>query len=423
MDLIISFINMFLYKIINILLTPFVVLLILYRRLKNKEDKNRYLERFGITNLKKEKKIIWFHAASIGESLSVLPIVTELSKKTHIQILFTSGTTSSANILKHRLPSNVIHQYAPIENIFVINKFLKHWQPSLAIFIESEFWPLIIKNTKKYCNIISLNTNISDKSLKNWTKFQKIKNSILGDISVFIPKSLHDEQKLKLLGCQNIKYLGNIKYCAEPLKYDPKLLETLKKQLGDRNIVLFASVHTQEEHVIFAIYEQLQKITKSHFLFILAPRHPNKLNNIIDILAKKKVNYILHSSKQPITKKTQLYIVDSFGELGTFFKLSPVTVMGGTFEKIGGHNIIEPSKLGSIVINGPYDYSIADMSQEFNEKDALLKVSNSQECSLLINLIFSHPLKYRQYNLNALKLIKSKQNITTKAIKIINDAL
>ncbi len=416
---------MLIYKIINILLTPITCLILLYRRLKGKEDKQRVLERFAITKLKriKNKKLIWFHAASIGESLSALPIVKKLSKKDNIQILFTSGTTSSAGILKNKLPQNVIHQYSPVENHFVIKRFLKHWQPALAIFIESEFWPLLIKYTKQHCKIISLNTSISDKSLKQWNNFRKIRDSVLSDISFFIPKSIQDEQKLQLLGVKNFKYLGNIKYCAEALQYNTKTLETLKKQTQNKHIVLFASTHLQEEHVIFEIYLQLKKIAKYDFIFFIAPRHPTKLNNLKSILKKQNINYVLHSTQNTITDKTQFYIVDSFGELGTFFKLSPITIMGGTFEKIGGHNIIEPSKLGSIVINGPYDYNIAEMSQEFTDKDALLKVSNTQECSLLINAIFTTPLAYQKYTENASNLIKKKQSIVTKAIEIIENEI
>lgn len=416
---------MLLYKIINILLTPITYLILFYRKLKGKEDKHRFLERFAITKLKraKNKKVIWFHAASIGESLSVLPIVNKLSKKNNLQILFTSGTTSSAGILKHKLPKNVVHQYAPIENFFVIKKFLNHWQPALAIFLESEFWPLLIKNTKQFCKIISLNTSISDKSLKQWNKFSKIRDSVLNDISFYIPKSLQDEEKLKLLGVKNVRYLGNIKYCTEALKYNSRILGSLKKQIQNKHIVLFASTHVQEEYIIFEIYFQLKKITKYDFIFFVAPRHPTKLNNLKSVLKKQNINYVLHSSNPSITDKTQFYIVDTFGELGTFFKLSPITIMGGTFEKIGGHNIIEPSKLGSIVINGPYDYNIAEMSQEFTDKDALLKVSNTQECSLIINSIFTTPLAYQKYTDNAFNLIKEKQSIVNKAIKIIENEI
>jgi 3-deoxy-D-manno-octulosonic-acid transferase len=396
---------------------------VLYRRLTGKEDPKRFLERLAITKQTrhKHKKIIWFHAASIGESLSILPIVDHLCQNKTIQILFTSGTTSSASILKEKLQSNVIHQYVPIENIFIINKFLKHWQPSLAIFVESEFWPLLIKSTKKYCKIISLNTSISEKSLKNWLRFHRIKNEVFNDVSFFIPKSSQDEQRLRSLKISNIQYFGNLKYCAEPLKYDIALLEQLQAQLSNRHLILFASIHTEEEHVLFAIYHQLKKITKEDFVFIVAPRHPHKLDSLLSSLKKQHINYRLHSATKSITDKTQFYIIDSFGQLGTFFRLSPITVMGGTFEKIGGHNIIEPSKLGSIVINGPYDYSIAEMSQEFTEKNALLKVSNAQECSLLLNSFFLNPLQYQQYSINALELIKEKQNILKKIIKTIED--
>ncbi len=416
---------MFLYKIINVLLTPFTILFILYRRLKGKEDPKRFLERLAITKQQrhKQKKLIWFHAASIGESLSILPIIDHLSQNKKIQILFTSGTTSSASILKEKLPNNVIHQYVPIENIFIIKKFLKHWQPSLAVFVESEFWPLLIKSTKKYCKIISLNTSISEKSFKNWNRFHRLKNDVFNDISIFIPKSSQDEQRLRLLKITNIKYFGNLKYCAEPLPYDKKLLEQLQKQLSSRNIIFFASFHTQEEHILFTIYHQLKKITKEDFIFIVAPRHPNKLDNLLSSLKKQHIDYLLQSAKKSMTDKIHFYIIDTFGQLGTFFRLSPITVMGGTFEKIGGHNITEPSKLGSIVINGPYDYSIAEMSQEFTEKNALLKVSNAQECSLLINSFFLNPLEYQQYNVNALALIKEKQSILKKIIKIIEDEL
>ena len=415
---------MFLYKILNIILTPFTVILLVLRRIKGKEEKKRFLEKLGYTKEKrKQTTLLWFHAASIGESLSILPIIKILCQNKKFQILITSGTTTSAKILKQKLPENVIHQYAPIENYFAIKRFLKHWQPSLAIFVESEFWPLIIECTSKRCKIISLNTSISDRSFKSWNKFSKIKQSVFEKISLFIPKSLQDEKKLRLLGVNNTKYLGNIKFCSPPLQYDRKNLATLKKQIANRHVVLFASTHVQENHVIFEIYHHLKKITKSNFLFIVVPRHPTKLQKFKTIIKKQKIKHVFYSQKKQISDDTTMYVVDTLGVLGTFFKLSPITIMGGTFEKIGGHNIIEPSQLGSIVINGPYDYSIAEMSKEFVEKKALLKVHDSQECSILVNDIFSTPLKYQKYSSNAQKIIKEKQSILEEIINIIENEL
>lgn len=409
------------YTLLSLILYPIIVLFILYRLYKGKEQKLRVGERFGISSKSRPAgKLLWIHVASVGEMISVIPFLDFYSKELDYTVLLTSGTVTSASIASKMLPPKVIHQYAPIDSYFVIRKFLKHWQPSLAIFIESEFWPCILSQTVKVCKIVSLNTRISNASFKRWNSFKTLTQQILKNFSTFIPQSLNDKSKLKALGFNNLKYIGNIKYSSPKLNYSAEELEKLKAETKNKKIVLFASSHPGEEEIAADIYNQIQDSKKS-VLMLLAPRHPSRILDILDILTKKGFHVARRSSCDPITPTTDFYIVDTIGELGTFFKLSPITIMGGSFiDKVGGHNIIEPAKLKSVVITGPYMHNSIEICDDFKKADAAIFVKDQNECVKAIKSLWNSKKSYDQYINNALFLLKDKEGVLATTIHFIN---
>ncbi|NRA73863.1 MAG: hypothetical protein HRU36_03890 [Rickettsiales bacterium] len=391
----------------------------LLRLLKGKESKSRFKERFGISSFatRPKGKLIWFHATSIGEVASILPTINVIAhnKKFKGTILLTSTTLGSLKFLQKRhLPPKVIHQLYPIDNFFTIKKFIDFWQPDLTVFIESEFWPYTLTKAAKVNNIISLNTSISDSSFKRWALFKFVTVAMFRKINQFFPQSTTDLKKLHKLGFTNTTYIGNLKYSAPPPPYDIKELENLRKNLNKRKLVLFASTHPGEDKIAIETFNRLKK-KYSNLLCILIPRHPIRTTEICKMIKASSFSYILRSlSSNKIPTETNFYIVDTIGETGLFFALAPITVMCGSFVNIGGHNIIEPAQLGSVIISGPYTDSCKDLIEDFKTKEAICFAKNSKECANVINKLWSNPKLLSFYKQNTANLLANKKNILTQ---------
>lgn len=411
------------YKILNIILSPLIVLIIIYRIYKKKEDRVRVGERFGFASKARPKgKLLWIHAASIGETISALPFIDACNKELDYKILLTTGTVTSARIAKKNLPKNVIHQYVPIENYFAIRKFLSHWQPQLAVFIESEFWPCLAHEASKICKVISLNTRISDSAYKNWHSFRALFKAILSCFTAFMPQSLEDKAKLENLGFKNVKYIGNLKYSVPNLPCDLNELSDFKNQIKNRIVVLFASTHAGEEEIISKVYNKVQDPNKS-LLIVIVPRHPIRSNQIYDYLQQNGYESILLSENKPITNTTEFYIIDEIGKLGLFFRIAPITVMGGTFVKVGGHNPIEAARLKSAIIIGPHAYNFKEICNDLKKAHAAIFVKNSDECIKAIKTLWQDKNSYNTYVENASALVRKKERILEDVIAYIKKIL
>lgn len=398
-------------------------MIIIYRIYKRKEDALRVSERFGFASKSRPKgKLLWIHAASIGETISALPFIDACNKELGYKIMLTTGTVTSARIAKNNLPKGVIHQYVPIENYFAIRKFLSHWKPNLAVFIEAEFWPCLAYETSKTCKIISLNTRISDSAYKHWTYFKSLLRATLNRFTLFMPQSLEDKAKLESFGFKNVKYIGNLKYSVPSLPCDLNELSDFKGQIKNRIVVLFASTHAGEEELIAKIYNKVQDLNKS-LLFVVVPRHPIRSNQIYNYLEENGYESILLSKNKPITNTAEFYIIDEIGKLGLFFRIAPITVMGGTFVKVGGHNPIEAARLKSAIIIGPHSYNFKEICSDFKRADAAIFVKSPDECIKAIKTLWQDKNSYSTYVENASTLVKKKERILADTIAYIKKIL
>jgi len=403
-----------LYQFLNLIASPILFSLVLIRLIRGKESKSRIKERFGRSSIIRPKgKLIWIHATSVGEVVSVLPMLEVLSndKRFRGTLLLTSTTLGSLRLLeKRKLPKRVVHQLYPIDNLFTVKSFIDFWKPDLSIFIESEFWPCALSGAARVGKVVSLNTAISNRSFKRWLAIKFFVKELLGKIDAFFPQSLTDLQKLEAFGAFKAEHIGNLKYSTPALPYDAKALKKLKVNLQERKIVLFASTHPGEEELAIEVFNEL-KSRHASLLFILIPRHPTRTKHICTLMKKACLPFALRSESDKIPDDIAFYIVDTIGEVGQFFALSPITVMGGSFVNIGGHNLIEPAKLGSVVISGPYTNNFKDIIDEFKEKKAACFANNGQECADLIEKLWSDRSLLESYQKNAKSLLASKKNI------------
>ena len=312
---------LWIYKIISYLIYPFVPIYLNNRLSLKKELKDRINERYGYSKIKRKKgKLVWLHAASIGESISILPLVKELEKNKNIkQILVTTGTVTSAKIMNERLKGKAFHQFLPIDIPIFVARFLNHWNPSLSIFVESEIWPNFISAlSKRKSKLMILNGRMTVKSFNNWLKFKKTSLTLFANFDLCCAQSNDSAFFYENLGIKNTVYTGNLKFSSEPEKLDNKKLKILKKMFENRKILLAASTHEGEEEIIANITSSLKKKDKN-FLSIIVPRHPNRTEFFSN---KQKLKIAYRSKGQDIEPNTSIYIADTVGELNLFYKLA-----------------------------------------------------------------------------------------------------
>jgi 3-deoxy-D-manno-octulosonic-acid transferase len=354
----------FIYSILTNTLFLLSPIIFVFRILKKKEDINRFQEKYCIYSKKNIQKTIWFHAVSVGELMSIIPIINKLEKNKNVKkIIITSSTVSSAKIFKKQKFKKTIHKFFPLDTNFLTNRFINTWKPKIAIFVDSEIWPNMIKNLEKHqIPIILLNARFTSSSFKKWLIVKSFAKEIFSKISIALPQNTETKKYLKILGVKKIIPAGNIKYYGEKILLSKKNLELFRK-LKKFRVLCAGSTHDTEEILISKLHIELKKYIPN-LLTVIIPRHINRSENIINDLDKFKLNVVKHSSKQKISKKTDIYLVDTFGETKNFYNLSNIAFLGGSIVNHGGQNPLEAVRLGNYIINGPnignfteiYDY-------------------------------------------------------------------
>ena len=343
------------YFIYNIFLTFFFLIspiVFLFRIINKKEDSSRFLEKFCIyKNKKNNAKLIWIHAASIGELLSIVPVIKKLEKTKKIKkILLTTSTISSAKIIKKINFKKTSHKFFPLDNNYLTKKFIFHWKPQLAIFVDSEIWPNMIRNLdKNKIPTILINARITKKSFKRWKIFRTFANQIFSKITVALPSNRETLNYLNILGVKNIKVAGNLKFYGEKNLTNKN---NIKNKFKNYKVWCAASTHRGEEELIYKLHKNIKKKYKN-LITIIIPRHVDRINEIVNDLKRNELNFIRHSSNHKIGKNTDFYLVDTYGETSSFYNLTNVTFLGGSIIKHGGQNPLEPARLGNFVVSGP----------------------------------------------------------------------
>jgi len=382
------------YNILWILLLPFILLLMVFRVVTGKEDILRIRERLGVPSIPKSSKhdMIWIHAASVGESKIALTLAKYIHKSfpTH-KILITTGTVTSAEMIRKNVNSTISHQFIPLDNYLSMWLFFKYWKPKIGILIEAELWPNLLYIGSQTCNIILANARISDKSFATWKKYKFIANILVNKIKVILCQSALDLKKYLALGATNAIIANNLKYSASKLDVDSHNLKALLSQLNNRAVFLAASTHTGDEEIVIETHIALRK-KYGNFLTIIAPRHTGRMGEIKRLARSNGLIVSVRSNKEKITKETDIYIADTMGELGLLFSVATATFMGGSFKQ-GGHNLIEPAYFRTIIIFGHNMRNCQEVADEFLEKKAAFQINNSQELIGVLDKIYSGEIK------------------------------
>ena len=409
----------FFYNILTNLAIIISPVIILYRILNGKEDAKRIGEKFCIYSKKKTNKNIWIHAASVGELMSIVPIVTKLEKNKKIKnILLSTSTISSAKIFKKLKLKKTSHVYFPLDNNYIVKRFIKYWQPEIAIFIDSEIWPNMFNNLKlSNIPIIIMNARITERSFNKWKIFPNFANQVFGKISLALPQNLETFKYLKLLKVKNIKTAGNLKYYGKKNNQDHQA-KSLKNKFRNFKVWCAASTHSNEEILIGKLHKMLKKREK-RLITIIIPRHINRTNEIASALNNLDLNCITHSSNQKIQKDTDVYLVDSYGESSRFYSLTNISFVGGSIINHGGQNPLEPARLGNYIINGP---NVKNFKEIYTFLNNLKMASSTSNILTMENLILKR-LKTKAPNKNIKKIIKIGDEVLEKNLFYINKYL
>lgn len=389
------FINI--YNTLIRLLYPVAIKRYIKKRQENgKEDMKRFNERIGKPLLKRpEGRLIWFHGASVGESISMLPLINrllEIYDDAHVMV--TTGTTTSADIMAKRLPNRAFHQYIPIDNPAFTARFLRHWHPDLALWFESDFWPAMLSGIKKRgIPLVLVNGRISNKSFKRWQQFDFISRELLGCFTFCLGQSEEDAYRLKVLGAKETACLGNIKYAGLPIPVDAEKLAELKRRIGTRPVWLVSSTHHDEEAKIARFIPEIKEAAPE-LLTIIAPRHPQRgyeVNSAVKEISGLSTS--LRSAGDEIIPETDVYIADTIGEMGLWYSLCPLVFIGGSLIPHGGQNFMEPSRMRDAVIVGPHMHNFTDAMNRAKKADAIIQVNDVLELKdTVINLLKSPEL-------------------------------
>ncbi|MCX7320877.1 MAG: 3-deoxy-D-manno-octulosonic acid transferase [Hyphomicrobiales bacterium] len=367
------------YRRLSSALTPMVPLLIKRRLQNGKEDPIRIGERRGIAGVERPAgPLIWVHGASVGEVLAAAPLIERL-RAANMRVLLTSGTVTSAGIIAKRFPADIIHQYIPYDSPRYVARFLDHWHPSLALFIESDLWPnLILSAAKRRVPMALINARMSQRSFPRWQKMSKTISALLGCFEICLAQSDTDADRFGMLGSRRVAVTGNLKFDVQAPPGDAAKLETLKAMTRGRPILLASSTHPGEEETVLEAHRALAALFPG-LLTVIVPRHAHRGPGIAEMINAGGVRAALRSRDEMPDAGIDIYVADTMGELGVFYRLAPVVFMGGSLVPHGGQNPIEPAKLGAAIVHGPHVFNFTDVYEALDRAGGARQADSSTQ--------------------------------------------
>ena len=415
-----------LYQIIILLILIFSPIILIIRLINNKEDRKRYVEKFCYKLKKRDEgNLIWIHAASVGEFKSVVPLINKLEKNNSIKtILVTTSTLSSSKIYNTFKFKKTIHQFFPVDFFYFSSKFINYWKPKVAIFIDSEIWPSMFTQIKKNSiPLLLMNARVTKKSYQRWRFFNKFTKNIFDSIKIAYPSNLETYKYLKKLNVEKIKKIGNLKFSESKEQKIKKFNASFLKLLKKRIIWCAVSTHPGEEKIVAKTHLILKK-RFNNLLTIIIPRHINRINEINNEIKNLGLKTVIRTSQKNINNKTDIYLVDTYGETKEFFNISKVAFMGKSlfnYNDKGGQNPIEPARFQLNFTHGPYVNNFKDIYKLFNEKKIAYKVTNLSQLKTVTQKLLTIKKK-KGANLKKIGDTILKKSII-EVISIFNDEI
>ncbi|GJE01492.1 3-deoxy-D-manno-octulosonic acid transferase [Methylobacterium isbiliense] len=378
-----------------IALEPALAGLLAWRRRKGKEDPLRLPERVGRPGRPRPAgPLVWAHGASIGEALSLIGLVERLTQR-GFTVLVTSGTRTSAELLAARLPTGALHQFAPLDAPRYVERFLDHWRPDLALVAESELWPnTILALDRRGVPLILVNGRMSERSANGWARTPDLARAVLSRIAVCLVQTREEADRFLRLGAPRVMVSGNLKFDAAPPPADPQALGQLAGLVQGRPVWLAASTHPGEEEMVTAAHRALAARCPA-LLTVVVPRHPRRGPALAAAAQGAGLRAALRSQGGLPDSRTDLYVADTVGELGLFYRLSPLAVMGGSFVEHGGQNPIEAARLDCAILHGPHVWNFAQAYEVLGAAGGARPLAGAADLAAAVGGLLGEPERLR----------------------------
>lgn len=365
------------------------------RRARGKEHPERWPERLGIDpSTRPPGRLVWLHAASVGESLSILPLLDALhAARPDLRLLVTTGTVTSAALMAKRLPAGVLHRFAPVDLPDAVDRFLERWRPDLVLFVESELWPNLLFALKEQgIRSVLLNARMSDRSYGRWRRVRPLARRLLGTFDLVLAQSDADAARWRDLGVPEVGTPGNLKFASPPLPADPAALDQLRRAIGTRPAWLAASTHPGEEALVRDAH--LAALARHpDLLTIIVPRHPERGAAIVAELAGLPVTR--RAAGEGLPEQAGIHIADTLGELGLFYRAVPLVFVGGSLVRHGGQNPLEPARLGRAILLGPHVWNFQEIAAAMLAAGAARPVADPAALAAAVTELLADPVAMR----------------------------
>ncbi|MFT6556573.1 MAG: 3-deoxy-D-manno-octulosonic-acid transferase [Sneathiella sp.] len=417
--------NLFMYNSLLWLTSPFVKAHLKKRMADGKEDANRFYERFGeASRVRPGGQVVWIHAASVGEAMSALPLIQALLlMKSDRVVLLTTGTVTSARLMEDRLPTGAFHQYIPIDTKEAVCRFLDYWQPQIAIWMESEIWPNLINQTAaRRIPMLMLNARITTSSFNLWRKTGGLAKKLIKKFKYIHAQSEVAGERLKYLGAEKVEVLGNLKFCSPPLPFVKEPFSILREALNNRKVWLAASTHKGEEAIVAAAHLELRSKLNS-LLTIIVPRHPERGDEIMAKLEEAGFNVARRSLGQGVAEDTEIYLADTIGELGLFYRLCDVVFIGGSLVPKGGQNLLEAARLHCAIMHGPDMSNFEEIAEDMKNSNAVVMVKDGSDLIHATHRLLSEARIRGELASKANQVVKSGESLLAHLVSVIEREL
>jgi 3-deoxy-D-manno-octulosonic-acid transferase len=405
-------------------LSPLVPALLRARARQGKEDLARLGERLGSASLPRPQgRLIWIHGASVGESLASLTLVAKLLERPDTSVLVTTGTVTSARLMAERLPPNAIHQYMPVDSPLATKRFLDHWRPDLALFVESELWPNMVLEAKtRGIRLALINARMSERSFRRWKVAPSLARRVLSAFEQCLAQDKLIAERLRRLGAATVKITGSLKVDAAPLPVDEAALEAFRRAIAIRPLFLAASTHPGEEEPLLDVAKIVRQL-RPEALTIIVPRHPHRGPDIAAMATAQGFTTERRADSALPALGTQVYVADTLGELGLFYRCTNFAFLGGSLVPHGGQNPLEAARLRTAVITGPHTYNFEEVFAAILAAQGQGRVTSKEQLSAVVSTLVCSPVVAARLGAIAQEAAEQMSGALAATLSIAGDLL
>ena len=412
-----------LYTLLLYLLLPYILFHLLWRSRRQPEYLRHIGERFGFYHDKPAAPLIWLHAVSVGETRAAVPLVAQLQARyPGHHILLSHMTPTGRETGRQLFGDSVLQCYLPYDFPFATKRFLRHFKPEIGLLMETEIWFNLVQTCKKIeVPLLLVNARMSEKSARKYGRFKTLSRDSLQSLSVIAAQTEADARRLVELGAPSVKITGNLKFDVAVPPSAVDLGKNLREQYGAARPVFLAASTREGEEVL--IMESLAKIDIPNLLIVIVPRHPQRFDQVADLLTQRGIRFQRRSEGQPVASETEVVLGDSMGEMFAYYAACDIAFIGGSLLPLGGQNLIEAAAMGKPILIGPHTFNFAEISELAVQAGAAQRVANAEELVLTVGNLLQAPEQAKAMSVAALAFADRHRGATKRLMALIDEVL